>query len=112
MLAAKEVLIADRREKTAIIGMISTKDYKTALKIIMPCFKAAVFFDGFADNAVSSEVLADIGKKAGINSYFTHDIRTALTIACEDSELLFIGGSLYMAAEFRKFLTGESHEGD
>lgn len=112
MLAAKEVLIADRREKTAIIGMISTKDYKTALKTILPCFKAAVFFDGFADNAVSSEVLADIGKKAGINSYFTHDIRTALTIACEDSELLFIGGSLYMAAEFRKFLTGESHEGD
>lgn len=111
MLAAKAVLTADPRVKTAIIGMISTKDYKTALEIILPCFKAAVFCDGFADNAVSAETLAEIGERAGINSYFVHDIRTALTIGGEDSELLFIGGSLYMAAEFRKFLVGERNEG-
>ncbi len=113
MLAAKEVLCADSREKTAVIGMISTKDYKTALEIILPCFKSAIFFDGFADNAVSAEELAKLGEKAGVNSYFTHNIRTALTIAfSEEPELLFIGGSLYMAAEFRKFLTGGAHEGN
>ncbi len=111
MLAAKEMLTADPREKTAIIGMICTKDYKTALEIILPCFKAAVFYDGFADNAVNAEVLAGVGERAGINSYFAHDIRTALTIGSEDSEMLFIGGSLYMAAEFRKFLLGERNEG-
>lgn len=111
MLAAKEVLLTDPREKTAVIGMISTKDYKTALEIILPCFKSAVFYDGFADNAVSARTLAELGEKAGITSYFTHDIRTALTIAFyDDPGLLFIGGSLYMAAEFRKFLTGEAHE--
>lgn len=111
MLAAKEVLLTDPREKTAVIGMISTKDYKTALEIILPCFKAAVFYDGFADNAVSARTLAELGEKAGITSCFTHDIRTALTIAfADDPELLFIGGSLYMAAEFRKLLTGEAYE--
>lgn len=113
MLAAKEVLTSDSREKTAVIGMISTKDYKTALEIILPCFKSAVFYDGFADNAVSAEKLAELGKKARVNSYFTHNIATALTTAfSEEPELLFIGGSLYMAAEFRKLLSGESHEGN
>lgn len=111
MLAAKEVLCADPRKKTAVIGMIGTKDYKTALEIILPCFKSAVFCDGFADNAVSARTLAELGEFSGITSYFTNDIRTALTIAlADDPELLFIGGSLYMAAEFRKFLTGGAHE--
>ena len=112
MLAARDVLISDSRQKTAVIGMINTKDYETALKIILPCFKAVVFYDGFADNAVRSETLAKIAEREGINSYFAHNIAAALTIAFEDSELVFIGGSLYMAAEFRKFLSGDGNEGN
>lgn len=106
MLAAKAALSADPRAKTAIIGMIDTKDYETALGIILPCFKSAVFYDGFADNAVSARELAAVGERAGITSYFARDIQTALTIAAEDCELLFIGGSLYMASEFRRFISG------
>lgn len=108
MRAARELLVSDSRSRTAVIGMISTKDHKTALEIILPCFSSAVFYDGFADNAVSAEELAHTAEKLGIKAFFTHDIRTALTIAFEEEgELLFIGGSLYMAAEFRKYLLGE-----
>lgn len=107
MRAARAVLSGDSRRKTALIGMINTKDYKTALEILLPCFERVVFCDGFADNAADAEELSKIAGHLGIESAWAHDIKTALIKAFEiTEELLFIGGSLYLAAEVRAALLG------
>lgn len=108
MTAAREVLLSDPRPKTAIIGMIDTKDYETALSEILPCFSKAVFLDGFAPNAVESKRLCEAA--GGLcECSEAHTPKQALLLARELTErggLLFIGGSLYMAAEVRKLLCG------
>lgn len=104
--AAKQVLLLENRPKTALIGMIDTKDYKTALSLIIPCFERVIFCDGFAPNAVSGGELCAVAQNFGVPACSVHDPREALLNAVEFSgeRLLFCGGSLYLAAELRKFL--------
>ena len=108
MEAAKAVLIQDRRPKTAIIGMIDTKDHESALRTILPCFKRAIFIDGFAPNCVPAIQLAAFAQEQGMEQAWTsNDCTAALATAfdlAEDNGLIFVGGSLYMAAEMRKVL--------
>lgn len=104
MGAARSVLAADPRKKTALIGMIDTKDYTSALEIILPCFHRVVFYDGFAPNAVKATALCEIAERLGVESCPAADLDGALHTALEktaEEELLFVGGSLYMAAEVR-----------
>ncbi len=108
--AARRVLSCDPRRKTALIGMVDTKDYETALRIILPCFESVVFYDGFAPNAVSAEKLCAAAERLGLKSAAAHSPDEALSIAegrTENGDLLFIGGSLYMASQLREKLTGE-----
>lgn len=108
MAAAREVLLADARPKTALIGMIDTKDYETALAEILPCFGTAVFLDGFAPNAVDSKRLcaAANGLCQAYESHAPHDALALAARLTPRGGLLFIGGSLYMAAEIRRLLCG------
>ncbi len=111
MKAAREVLCSDPRKKTALIGMIDTKDYETALEIILPCFERVVFTDGFAPNAVSAERLCDVGGGLGAECAACHGTADGLALAAGmtgGDGVLFIGGSLYMAAQVRAALVGEN----
>ena len=111
MNAAREVLSSDARKKTALIGMIDTKDYETALRIILPCFERVFFVGGFAPNAVRAETLCAVGERLGKQCHAAHDIAGGVVSAAEmtaQGGVLFIGGSLYMAAEARKALLGEN----
>ena len=105
--AAKQVLNSDSRAKTALIGMIDTKDYQTALESLLPCFERVIFCDGFAPNAVSADRLCEIAARIDIPAEGIHEPHKALCKAVErngSDRLLFCGGSLYLAAELRKFL--------
>lgn len=110
MEAARAVLLSDGSKKTALIGMIDTKDYEAALGIILPCFESAVFFDGFAPNAVAAERLCEIGGRY-CRCAASHAADEALSQAAAltaQGGMLFIGGSLYMAAQLRALLVGGS----
>lgn len=107
--AARAVLATDGRRKTALLGMIDTKDYETALGILLPCFKSVVFYDGFAPNAVPAQKLCELANKLGIECASAGSADAALNLAFEKTaqdELLFVGGSLYMASELRARLCG------
>ena len=109
MAAARELLMRDKRKKTALIGMINTKDFALALSIILPCFDFAVFYDGFSETAVSAELLCAEAKRVGTPCAGCHSAEEALSEAISrthDSGLLFIGGSFYMAAGIREMLLG------
>lgn len=111
MNAARGVLESDPREKTALIGMIDTKDYKSALAIILPCFKRVVFVDGFAPNAVRAETLCAVGGRLHTECCAAHDVAGGIALAAEKTVqggVLFIGGSLYMAADARRVILGEN----
>lgn len=106
--AAKQVLNCERRAKTALIGMIDTKDYETALIALLPCFERVIFCDGFAPNAVIGEKLCEIARRVNIPAESVHEPQEALCKALEQNlpeRLLFCGGSLYLASELRKFLS-------
>lgn len=111
MNAARAVLESDPRKKTALIGMIDTKDYESSLGIILPCFERVFFVDGFAPNAVCAETLCTAGARLGAECCAVHDIARGVSDAAETAGrdgVLFIGGSLYMASEARKILRGDS----
>ena len=112
--AARSVLLSDGRRKAALIGMIDTKDYKSVLGILLPCFESVVFWDGFAPNAVDAELLCGLAREQGLGFGYSHELDEALLMAAEMARdidgLLFIGGSLYMAAEIRRRLMGEEDE--
>ena len=88
--------------------MIDTKDHESALRTILPCFKRAIFIDGFAPNCVPAIQLAAFAQEQGMEQAWTsNDCTAALATAfdlAEDNGLIFVGGSLYMAAEMRKVL--------
>lgn len=105
--AANRVLSADSRAKTALIGMIDTKDFEAALTPLLPRFERVIFCDGFAPNAVSGEILCGIADGLNVPAQTIREPREALCKAIEQNgtdRLLFCGGSLYLAAELRKFL--------
>ncbi|MGN0651280.1 MAG: bifunctional folylpolyglutamate synthase/dihydrofolate synthase [Oscillospiraceae bacterium] len=105
--AAKQVISCDNRAKTALIGMIDTKDFETALASLLPCFERVIFCDGFAPNAVCADSLCGIANRLDIPAEAVHEPQKALERAIERSgkdNLLFCGGSLYLAAEIRKLL--------
>ena len=108
MDAARAVLKSDPRPKTALIGMIDTKDYESALGVILPCFERAVFLDGFAPNAVAAERLCGAGAQYCACEASHHPAEALVRAAAltDEGGLLFIGGSLYMAAELRALLVG------
>ncbi|MGN1339988.1 MAG: bifunctional folylpolyglutamate synthase/dihydrofolate synthase [Oscillospiraceae bacterium] len=90
------------RRKTAVIGMMNTKDYHAFLEVILPCFDLVIFCDGFSEGAVPAEEL----QQSAPGSKVFHQPEKALEFARSnaDSGLIYFGGSFYFAAEIRKLL--------
>lgn len=88
--------------KTAVIGMMNTKDYQAFLEVILPCFDRVVFCDGFSEGAVPAEEL----QKSAPGAELFHQPEKALEYArnASDGGLTYFGGSFYFAAEIRKLL--------
>lgn len=89
-------------QKTAVIGMMNTKDYRAFLEVILPCFDRVIFCDNFSEGAVPAEELQRFSPGAAV----FHDPQQALNYARETSNkgLLYFGGSFYFAAEIRHLL--------
>ena len=102
----EKFLKQDKRPKTALIGMVATKDHESALRILLPCFEKAVFVQDFTDNTVPAEKMAAVAAEIGIEAHIAHGdpseyIAYARSISPEGG-LLFIGGSLYFASQQRQ----------
>lgn len=89
--------------RTAVIGMMNTKDHRAFLDVLLPCFRRVIFCDGFSEGNVPAEVLrADTGMEALV----FHSPAEALKYARENSggDLLYFGGSFYFAAAVRQLI--------
>ena len=93
---------SDYRSKTAVIGMMNTKDYHAFLAVILPCFDRVIFCDGFSESAVPAEEL----QKSLPGAEVFHSPAQALEFARDNANggLIYFGGSFYFAAEIRRLL--------
>lgn len=98
--------------RTAVIGMMNTKDHHAFLEMILPCFDRVIFCDSFSEGAVPAEELRHSAGERFNNAPVLHDTKAALALALEkqDGGLTYFGGSFYFAAAVRKLIVGESSD--
>lgn len=107
MRAARELLSLDKRPVYAVVGMLKSKDWQSALKEILPSFKEVIFVDGFADGSVSKEELMQFATDHGATAECEEELSAALEKICEkagNDGYAMITGSLYLASVVRKMI--------
>lgn len=106
MRAAKRLLSQEKSCGCILIGMLKTKDYRTALHTIMPFFDScgAVLADFFSPDAVPCEELKKELEGYNIRAAVGKNPRDALDKAVKlaGGKPVFCTGSLYLAAEIRR----------
>ena len=109
MKAAAGLLALENAPKCAVIGMLSEKDWQSALPEIMPCFEEIVFVDNFIHGSVSATELARFATLHGAKCKVGAGLYDAIEYAAEktkDGGYAMITGSLYLAGAARKIITG------
>lgn len=107
MSAAAKMLEAEKRPAYAVVGMLSSKDWPSALERIMHCFEYIVFVDGFMPGSVSAQKLYHFAVEHGVKCEACNDITQAIkTVINKAGEgIAMATGSLYLASEIRRILT-------
>lgn len=103
--ALAEMLKGIKGKKVLLTGMLTTKDWKGSLKLLIPLFDYVAAVDSFAENAVNKSEIArfarSMGKKAAAVRDLTEGIAAAET---QNADLKVVCGSLYLCGEVRKLL--------
>ena len=107
MRAARELLALDDRPVYAVIGMLKSKDWQSALGEILPCLKEVVFVDGFAEGSVPKSELMELAVSLGAVASCEEELSVALDKIgkkAENKGYAMITGSLYLASVIRKII--------
>lgn len=108
MKAAKELLAFDKHPIYAVIGMLDSKDWQSALSELLPAIAEVIFIDGFADGSVPSNVLMEFAASTGCKCSCEKELKAAIELACEKARngkgYVLVTGSLYLASEARKII--------
>ncbi len=85
-----------------VMGMVDSKDYKHGFEKISKYSDKMFLVDGFADNAVSSEKLAEISAKINNSEVceLGRAVEKAKKLALENNGIVLVCGSLYLASEY------------
>lgn len=85
----------------AVLGMIDSKDYKSAAEKIAEKTDKIFCVEGFAYNSVKAEILSKIvGEKAEKSCSLQEAAEKAKKLAVENNGIVVICGSLYLASEY------------
>lgn len=90
------------KKRYVIMGMVSSKDYEPCVRRIAQLSDKIFLTDGFADNAVPAEKLAEIAgeyTKAEASS-LKESVAKATELARQNNGIVVICGSLYLASEY------------
>jgi len=99
-------LLSDIRLKEnkifTVMGMVDSKDYNHGFKKISEYSDKMFLVEGFADNAVSSEKLAEISGKISNSEVceLGRAVENAKRLALENNGLVLVCGSLYLASKY------------
>ena len=110
-LALKDVLerfVPQRR--TAVIGMLSDKDSREALRILGPLFSKIITIAPDNSRALPAEELAETAREFCPDVAAAHTCGEALALSFRDlkpEDALVVCGSFYLCSEIRESLTGK-----
>ena len=104
--AAVSALLKENADsKTLVTGMLKTKDWEGALKLLLPLFDSVVAADFFSPDAVPAEKIAKIAEKAGKFCQKAASPAEAIKLAEETgNQLKVVCGSLYLCGVMRQEL--------
>lgn len=88
--------------KTLITGMLTTKDYKTALSLLIPQFDHIVAVDFFSDTAVKFTEIEKLAASFGKPCFYAKSAEEAIETAEKIGDSLkMVCGSLYLCGNMR-----------
>ncbi len=109
--ALAELLKGIKGKKTLLTGMLTTKDWKGSLKLLIPLFDYVIAVDFFAENAVNKEEIADLAKSMGKKAVTARELSEGIKAAeGHNADLKVICGSLYLCGEARRILAEKECE--
>lgn len=109
--ALAELLKGIKGKKTLLTGMLTTKDWKGSLKLLIPLFDYVIAVDFFAENAVNKEEIADLAKSMGKKAVTARELSEGIKAAeRQNADLKVICGSLYLCGEARRILAEKECE--
>ncbi len=91
---------ASGKKLFTVMGMVDSKDYKYGIECISSLSERIFLVDGFAENSVKAERLAETAGKNAEACEFTHAVESARLLAAENNGIVVISGSLYLASLF------------
>ncbi len=105
VLRLKSTLLQMDGPKIAVVGMIGSKDAKSAISQIADCFESVICVDGFYPNAIDRFTLADMFVQSGTRAYTStleNVSKNALMLAkCNKKVIVF--GSLYLYSHISEY---------
>lgn len=105
-------LIKEQRgEKTLIVGILKSKDYKGVLKELLPEFDFVIAVDFFSPDAVSVNEIREYAKSIGYSCSIAETPEKAVDFAMAfHSDIKMVCGSLYLCGIMRKAINNHMEE--
>lgn len=103
--AASLLRSVDYYSKTLVTGMLVTKDWRSSLKLLVPCFDHVIAVDFFSEQAVPKEEIAEFVKALGKPCITADGLRDVMVNAYNlPDKLKVVCGSLYLCGVIRRDL--------
>jgi dihydrofolate synthase/folylpolyglutamate synthase len=103
MLSLMLMYLSTRGKKIyTVMGMVDSKDYVDCIKKISDISDKLFAVDGFAPNAVSADIIADIAsfRTEAETGALAECVEKAKVLALENNGVVVVCGSLYLASEY------------
>lgn len=103
MLSLMLMYLSTRGKKIyTVMGMVDSKDYVDCIKTISDISDKFFAVDGFAPNAVSADIIADIAsfRTEAETGALAECVEKAKALALENNGVVVVCGSLYLASEY------------
>lgn len=109
---AVTALMKDRQgEKTLIIGVLKSKDYKGILSMLLPIFDFVIAVDFFSPDAVPVNEIREYAKSIGHSCSLADSPEKAVNLAeALHSDIKMVCGSLYLCGKMRKAINNHIEE--
>lgn len=103
--AASLLKSVDYCSKTLVTGMLVTKDWRSSLELLVPCFDHVIAVDFFSEQAVPKEEVAELVKSLGKPCVTADSLGEVMSKAGMPADKLkVVCGSLYLCGVIRRSL--------
>lgn len=96
--------LKEYKNVTAIVGVMRDKNYNDVLAKTLPLCKSVICVTPNVPRALPAKELSAVARQYCENVFIAENLQDALNIAKQNSNPIFVFGSLYLASEMRPLL--------